>query len=426
MNPETWQILLIEDDPVVAEATAGTLLRRPVGENGQMATVDIAEGFQSGIEKLETTRYDLVVLDIRDESAEAHEPAELDGDETTTSDIGITLYEEIRRRRSVPIVFYSAVAHLVSDQQNPPFVSVVNKTDPDENALRIAVTAAIDSRLPALNRALSQHTQEVLRTYTQQFVEPHWADLRQPSREPDLAHLLARRLAVSLSDGSGLQRELEAVPGPIPAPSNDYVHPMRMYVIPPIGDWTTGDLVLGEQTKEPAAFRTALPENAESPEEGDSLVVRELDDSNPPLSGYWIMLTPACDLVEGRRKAEFVVLARCKPISDEDEALAWVADTASNKKRQSLDALLSNNRKDNKQADRYHALPPAWDVPGLVIDFQQISHVSYEDLLKFRRIATLDDPYCQAMVSRFGRYLGRLGTPDVDLSLVRARLLPPA
>jgi len=100
MLVDPWQILLIEDNNVLARSISESIMRRDVGEGGQKAIVDIAEGFTSGLEKLVTTKYDLVVLDIRDESAEAHQPASAAGDETTPADVGIRLYHEIRSRRT--------------------------------------------------------------------------------------------------------------------------------------------------------------------------------------------------------------------------------------------------------------------------------------------------------------------------------------
>lgn len=450
VDPELWRILLIEDDDVLANKTAEFLARRPVGADGQKASVDVASGFTLGLEKLAATRYDLVILDIRDNSGEEYEPEESAGDEATPADVGISLYRKIRSRRAVPVIFYSAVAHLVSDQANPPFVTVVSKLDEDELALRAAVKAAIDSRLPALNRALNQYTEKVLRTYTQEFVELHWADLQQPRREPDLARMLARRLAISLGDGAGLAAELSSVPGPEPEPSADLAHPMRMYVVPPIGDPTTGDILYGHPadslvamphepseteikaesislTSEPVQAAFADIVASEHREQSESLSnLEDRASGGEPLGprDYWVMLTPACDLVGGRIKAEFVVLARCTRLTDADEAIAWLEDPDNAGKTKKLDALLTNNRQGKHQPDRFHTLPPAWDIPGLLVDFQQIVHVPFSSLTNLNRVATLDDPYAQALIARFGRYLGRIGTPNFDLRVVRERLRP--
>ena len=40
--------------------------------------------------------------------------------------------------------------------------------------------------------------------------------------------------------------------------------------------------------------------------------------------------------------------------------------------------------------------------------------VDYTDLSTFQRIAKLDLPYAQSMVSSFIRYYNRIGFPDID------------
>ena len=38
------------------------------------------------------------------------------------------------------------------------------------------------------------------------------------------------------------------------------------------------------------------------------------------------------------------------------------------------------------------------------------------------RLASLDSPFAEALLARFARYFGRLGTPDLDLEVLVARL----
>ena len=40
-----------------------------------------------------------------------------------------------------------------------------------------------------------------------------------------------------------------------------------------------------------------------------------------------------------------------------------------------------------------------------------------------KRIASLDSPFAEEVISRFLRYWGRLGTPDLDISLVLQQLM---
>ncbi len=38
------------------------------------------------------------------------------------------------------------------------------------------------------------------------------------------------------------------------------------------------------------------------------------------------------------------------------------------------------------------------------------------------RLASLDSPFAEALLARFTRYFGRLGTPDLDVAVLLQRL----
>ena len=44
--------------------------------------------------------------------------------------------------------------------------------------------------------------------------------------------------------------------------------------------------------------------------------------------------------------------------------------------------------------------------------------IDYADLSRFTRIARLDDPFAQSMVTNFIRYYNRIGFPDIDSNYV--------
>lgn len=64
-----WRVLLVEDDPDLARSTAEALRRRPVNSQREMAIVDVVERFDEALKQIEERRYDVVILDIRDEEA---------------------------------------------------------------------------------------------------------------------------------------------------------------------------------------------------------------------------------------------------------------------------------------------------------------------------------------------------------------------
>ena len=138
------------------------------------------------------------------------------------------------------------------------------------------------------------------------------------------------------------------------------------------------------------------------------------------------MLTPACDFVPARIKAEFVVLAECVLLEETQEYKAWAESPLGDEEALSKPAKAAKkhlgdlmvNKRSGRPQDRDFYLPAAWEVPDLVVDFQRIVSLPRRQLSSdYARVATLDSPYVEALVETFGRYLGRHGTPDLDIEI---------
>lgn len=102
------------------------------------------------------------------------------------------------------------------------------------------------------------------------------------------------------------------------------------------------------------------------------------------------------------------------------EVTEWVASPRSNTKKKRVERLVRNAR--DESADRYHFLPGVWDIPDLVIDFQQLQHIVLADLRTCTCLGTMASPFAEALGVRFQRYIGRIGTPDLDVSTVLAKI----
>lgn len=426
MDP--WRILVVDDNPQMAESTAD-ILRTAVRQRDETVEVQFSTSFAVALELLEREHFDLLILDVRDQGGGGGLPeSDADGSDVTAADVGLEVYLKVRARRFVPIVFFTALPNLVAgeDMASPPFVAVVSKNDQDSTAqLRACVSEVFDSTLPAIHRALLNHVDEIVRDFMFDFVQPHWPNLRSPTRKGDLAHLLLRRLALSLADGGDVLATRLADTSGVRL-TEDHVHPMRYYVVPPVGTWTTGDIIHGRRLQ---VARTETPRaNAES-----AVEVTETSDEpqnsrgDSELSASWyVVLTPACDFVPTRIRADFVVLAECFPLQETKEYKAWdesrpVGEEAPSKPANTAKKLLGNlmgNRRADRPQDRDFYLPAAWEVPDLLVDFQHIVSLPWDQLLsEYTRVATLDSPYVEALVETFGRYLGRHGTPDLDIEI---------
>jgi CheY-like chemotaxis protein len=320
-----WQLLFVDDDPDFCRQVQEFLEGEIIPPDDRLR-VETLNDFGDALNELEIRRFDLLILDVRlgPHSSMPDEEA------------GITTLQAIRQRRFIPVVFYTGLPHLVRHLVTP-LVQVVEKTE-ELPRLLDSLNSIFATRLPAVNRALIRHLETIQRDYMWDFVANHWEQFGDTSDHTSLAYLLARRLATSLS-GSGIQQlaqELGDSTGT--AVAEGHRHPMQYYVIPPV---------------EPAPLAGDVYEGH----------IRDLH-------SHWVLLTPSCDLVTGREKAELVLLARCLLLTEQVEYQQWRGglpgpSRAINGK---LQDLLRNNRRDS-QSERFFFLPGALSLPDLVVDF---------------------------------------------------------
>lgn len=375
----SWQLLFVDDDDVTCRQVKEYLEGETILAADDRPRVETLTDFGSALEELEVHRVDLLMLDVR---LGPHE-------ETREEEAGITTLEAVRKRCFVPVVFYTALPHRVREL-GTPVVRVVDKTDGLSRLLE-TVREIFATGLPAVNRALIRHLETVQRDYMWDFVAEHWGQFGDTPDRTALAYLLARRLAMSLSGPGIRQLAQDLGDASRAAVTEGCVHPMEYYLIPPVAPAPlTGDLYQGEI--------------------GDE-------------KGYWILLTPSCDLATGREKADWVLLARCVPLAEQAEYQKWEKSLPdpSNKVKKGLQDLLRNSRRD-AQKERFHFLPGALTVPDLVVDFQQLMTLPRSQLGGLERLASLDGPFAGELPARFVRYFGRLGTPDLDLNIILSRL----
>lgn len=386
---DSWKILVVDDDEIVARTTADFLTR--IDDDGNEGTRAVAESsFEKSLPLLREGNVDILVLDVRDQGMHSKG---ISGDEN--ADFGIDIFQEIRSRKFLPIIFYTALPHLVTSLSNPPFVQIVSKgerSDIDdlgdsEDRLRVAVEQVFDSGLPRLLRAIGRHIETSTKEFMVDFIEKNWSYI--DNSKADFAYLLARRLIVSLearadafADELGYSTGLDSAKG---------VHATRYYIVPLTEDHhRMGDIIRGLQNID-----------------GD-------------VDSLYIILTPSCDLVEDRVKADNVVLAECVPLQDFQEYKNWIKRDTGAARKKLLNLLRS--RPDKGQEDRYHYLPAAWQTPDLIVDLQRIKYISYGRLEKCTKMASLDSPFSEALANRFNRYIGRVGTPDLDFDAALDRM----
>jgi CheY-like chemotaxis protein len=370
-EPTTWRVLCVDDESMITQQIKEFIDAESVPEGSADGTfqVHVENDFDAALTELENTRYDAIILDVR-----LGHPTATTGQE----EAGTKLLTQIQQRRFLPVIFYTGLPGLVAEYEST-LIRVVEKTEGVDRLLA-ELRTVIAGGLPSLNRLLLRHVEEVQRRYMWDFVGPNWDRLVGARRDgTELAYLLGRRLAGSLTEANveGLASQLG---GSLPISAGRY-HPVRLYLMPPVSEVPMPGEILRSDT-------------SEGPE-------------------YRVLLTPACDMAQN--KAEFVLVARCLPLERVPRYNKHVS-LRSNASRGELRQLLEN------KLERYYYLPAAVDVPDLVVDFQQLETFKCTELGDWSRVAALDSPFEQAFSSQFTRYFGRLGTPDLDVDGIVARI----
>lgn len=388
---EPWRLLVVDDEEDVAPLVAESILPAARNEAGKDPVVVVELNFSDAMTRIATERFDLLILDVRDQARTAL------GRKEAESDPGIGVFEELRRRRFIPIIFYTAVPDEVESHHNPPFVQVVAKTVEDPvRDLRQAVSLAFESDFPRIYRLLEGHSATVARDFMVNFVETNWDTLS--DNRADMMHLLLRHLSDSI--GRGASDLATRLGYGTEDGSGDTIHASRYYAALPSEAYATGDILRGPRS---------LPTT----------------DDGSESDCWYVIVTPSCDLVENRRKAMFVVLVQCMPLESFDEYRRLAERESKGSGQQATTNRLKSlliSRPHGRQHDRYHYLPAAWSVPHLMVDNQLVVSVPYNALVEhYDKVASLDSPFAEELVHRFTRYIGRLGTPDLDLDAIVAQ-----
>jgi CheY-like chemotaxis protein len=379
-----WNVLIVDDEPDQAATTkdifASDRTARLLGEGSTINTV-LASGFAEALEMIEYTKFDLIILDLKDEDRDGDDPnAELSGERVLA---------QLRGRQFTPVIFYTGYPQKVEDRKGP-FVKVVSKGSGPQ-PLRDAVQSVWNTNLPRLIR----HLQEEQRKYLWEHVEQATSHPDHGDTQPnELAFLLGRRLANALA-GKEIRRFFDAeYQG-----DNQIVHPVELYIWPPMGESVGfGDIL--EKTEEKT-------------------------------KKYFVVLNPACDFFQC--KAEQALLAECELLENTPEVVAIANhrlqsdDNPSNTVQKALRALMSDNRQGKGvQSERYKFLPGTSFLPNLVVDYQKLIQVPVSKLDKtsgYSRLTTLDTPFAEAVQSRYTRYYGRIGTPDLEFDILMAGVI---
>jgi len=385
-----WNVFIFDDDPEILKNLKTILNDESIPETTEKIRIKTCNDFESTLLEFDKRRIDIAIVDVK-------QAKPIIGAEPGI-EAGEYILRRIREKKFIPVIFFTAWPHIVRHLEGQ-YVKIIEKSQ-DPSTIIQTIKMFVDSQLPSLNRALTAHMEKQQADYMWDFVSDNWN--RFDGVNPyELAYVLARRMSLSLSD-EGIKTFLKDNGAPKEYFETDsLVHPMQYYVNPPI---------------------------AKIPQSGD-LYKGKIND----IESYWCLLTPSCDLVPHEKgnppievaKADLVVLAKCIPLKDQPEFKDWEEKYKSthnlkNSKYPDLENIFTNKRSPG-QAERFVFLPGVLSTPDLIIDFQQLYVTKYANVRKkgtLKRIATIDPPFSDSILSKFSRYFGRVGTPDLNCSCV--------
>ncbi len=370
-----YRVLIVDDDARLSTEIIELIQGNKVISEPDRIICESCESFVDAFTLLTQKRFDLVILDLKDDaSGEKGEFA------------GFKLYEDVKKARFIPIIFYSGYAEKIKEHERP-FVRMITKGDVEE--LRVEVKKIFDTKLPLLIR----HLEEELRVYMWDSIERLWSN-EEPADSNDFVYLIARRLS-NLLQGDVLREFFQSQGAKVPKDLD--IHPIEMYVWPPISikNFFFGDILQNKKDKK-----------------------------------FFVVLSPSCDLQihEGRAQAnaEFVILGECTLLSEREESKKMTAaiksgENPSNTAQEELRKLINTNK------DRLKYLPSTNFLPDLLLDLQKLSNIEFGALIQvdgaYEKIASLDTPFAEALQSQLARYYGRIGTPNLDGNIAYERAI---
>jgi CheY-like chemotaxis protein len=347
------KVLFIEDN----EKLSFNLQKFYNGESvsGNTIIAKNVYNFKEGISQIEKSDFDIVVLDLNQDG------------ENQDAEAGIKVLNRIREVNFIPVIFYTGYAYKI-DTLKSEIVGVVNKGEGFDN-LTTEIKRIVDSKIALLKIQIYSHLRESLKQYFWDTIDAK-KDIFIPGKsEVSLGYLLLRRFASSLS-----KENIKKILGDDKI-KVDRAHPMEFYIFPvnTNDEFQSGDIL----SKEGICYT---------------------------------ILTPSCDFIqEGSRtrKVGKVLLARAIPLKSTDYYKKW--ESNKEKYKQNLCELI-----ESRKGDRYFFLPGTLFIENYILDFQDKTMVDYSELKNYTRIAKLDDPFAQSMVTSFIRYYNRIGFPDLD------------
>lgn len=323
--------------------------------------IEAVDTFDNAIEKINSKLYHIIILDI------------YEGNPNGGEQLGLQILEQIQSKCFIPVIFYSGNTKDVQDLKSQ-IVGVVRKGDEGVDGLKREIERLIKFNLPFIKENIHTCLEEELKNYFWEIIHKQRDKFRPEINDFSLGYLMLRKFSSSLS-----RDKISEILGD-DSLNKENVHPMQFYIYPEnSGEYECGEILQKDQE-------------------------------------VFVILTPSCDFISGEnrsRKVGDVLLAKTKLLSETKEYEKYQSKKDGRDEKGNLIRLI-----ESRKGDRYFFLPQTPFIENRIIDFQSKEMVKYDDLANYTRVAKLDSPYAESMVSSFIRYYNRIGYPDIDSELI--------
>lgn len=363
----TFRILFVDDDNEVLQGLKDLF---EIGEyqNKSFGQVKIqascCNSFNAAIECCKHETFELIVLDL------------MDGN-TATDTKGLDVLMEIKRQFFTPIIFYSGFADVNQDLTNFSNSQIIDVISKGETALlqqKIKDIIENPRSLAFLQKIISKHVRDELKNFFWNHVHEERDKISSYNRDDySLNYMFMKKLSYSLSKTKIKALTFDSLL------TDDKAHPMEFYIYPSGG----GDFEPGE-------------------------ILQQKSSEN-----YYVLLTPACDLVSDRYKVDNVIIAKATRLEETREYKNYIADKTKSSIKAKLENLIKNN------TNKSFFIPKTYFMPSLIAYFDDILSVKISELdSNYNRIAKLDDPFTQSLITKFTNCYNRIGTADIDAASI--------
>ncbi len=148
-------------------------------------------------------------------------------------------------------------------------------------------------------------------------------------------------------------------------------------------------------------------------------IVQNTDDSL-----NYVVLTPSCDLAQG--KAKDILLVAIEPIKNTiaGEKIGILKKGKAEKEQLEDAEQILRKLIHNAYSNKYHFLPKYKNIDGGLINFQKLHSLRVKDFNdNYTRVASINSSFTKDVVARFSYYYSRQGSPDFDSNEVFESLL---